>query len=241
MELRVGGQTYRVVATDDDQHVQHLAALVDRKYLEVVPPRGVTPQQAIFLTAMALAEEAREQRERAERLELERDRSTRVAHRAREAVVRLLQKVESVLGGTAAPDAARATSLPAEDSRDVRQSLPPTTGHPDLRQAGPRSGARASTPPANQTSPDAAPPDSIDLYELLNPSHDVRQPHEQPAPAVRTPLPGDLRQPLPADVRQSLPQSLPADVRSGGLRLLRQSASWSPGAPSKSGPDDDSR
>jgi cell division protein ZapA len=52
VELRVGGQTYRVVATDDDRHVQHLAELVDRKFLDVVPQgRGVTAQQAMFLTA----------------------------------------------------------------------------------------------------------------------------------------------------------------------------------------------
>ena len=233
--MRVGGQTYRVVATDDDQHVQHLAALVDRKYLEVVPPRGVTPQQAIFLTAMALAEdaraaaeEAREQRERAERLELERDRSTRVAARAREAVARLLQKVESVLGSTGAlPDTARAAASTAEEPRDVRQSLPSDVRQSlpsdvrqprprDAAQAGPRSGARASVAPANETTPaDGAPAsDSVDIYELLG------SPRE-PAPAIRTPI--------------------PADVRGGGLRLLRQSASWGPGAPSKSGPDDDSR
>lgn len=239
MELRVGGQTYRVVATDDDQNVQRLAELVDRKYLEVVPTRGITPQQGIFLTAMALADEARvlaeaakalteeveEQRSRAARLEGERDRSTHLATRAREAVARLLQKVDGVLGaaaGVAAPqDAARAASPAAEDPRSVGA----TTGSPppshDLRQSGPRSGARSSAPPvpppANDlppASPEAAPADESDvlLFELLQ-AHREQQPRE---------------------VQQSLPR--------GGLRLLRQTASsWGPGTPAKPGPDDESR
>jgi cell division protein ZapA len=175
VELRVGGQTYRVVATDDDQNVQRLAELVDRKYLEVVPTRGITPQQGIFLTAMALADEARvlaeaakalteeveEQRSRAARLEGERDRSTHLATRAREAVARLLQKVDGVLGaaaGVAAPqDAARAASPAAEDPRSVGA----TTGSPppshDLRQSGPRSGARSSAPPVPPPANDLPP------------------------------------------------------------------------------------
>jgi cell division protein ZapA len=107
VELRVGGQTYRVVASDNDQHVQRLADLVDRKFAEVVPHgRGVTGQQAMFLIAMALAEEAEEQRTRAARLEVERDRSLHLAARARDVVARLLKRVDSVL-----------SALPAETSK----------------------------------------------------------------------------------------------------------------------------
>jgi cell division protein ZapA len=99
VELRVGGQTYRVVATEDDRHVQHLAELVDRKHQDVVPQggRGVTAQQAMFLTALALAEELEEQRARAAKLEAERDRATRLAGRAKEAVSRLLSRVDAAL------------------------------------------------------------------------------------------------------------------------------------------------
>ncbi len=246
MELRVGGQTYRVVATDDDQNVQRLAELVDRKYLEVVPTRGVTPQQGIFLTAMALADEARvlaeaakalteeveEQRSRAARLEGERDRSTHLATRAKEAVARLLQKVDGVLGaapaGMAAPqDAAKAASPAAEDPRSAarttsRQSpLPRTTSASPARAPGlapPR--PRRSRPPANDlpraASPDAAPADESDvlLLELLQAHREQQQP--------------------PREVQQSLPRA--------GLRLLRQTASsWGPGTPAKPGPDGESR
>lgn len=239
--MRVGGQTYRVVATDDDQNVQRLAELVDRKYLEVVPTRGVTPQQGIFLTAMALADEARilaeaaralteeveEQRSRATRLEGERDRSTHLATRAREAVARLLQKVDGVLGattaGTAPQDATKAASPAAEDPRPAGATSGTSPPAHDLRQSGPRSGARSSAPPvpppANglalaPASPDAPPADESDvlLFELLQ-AH-----REQP----------------PREVQQSLPRA--------GLRLLRQTASsWGPGTPAKPGPDDESR
>jgi len=131
VELRVGGQTYRVVASDDDQHVQHLAELVDRKHGEVVPQggRGVTPQQAIFLTALALADEVEEQRSRLARLEAEHERSVRLATRAREVVARLLLRVDNALSPAPITDTATGNQSPKALSQP--QALSPH-GDPSL-------------------------------------------------------------------------------------------------------------
>lgn len=145
VELRVGGQTYRVVAGDDDQHVQRLADLVDRKHAAVVPQggRGVTAQQAIFLTALALAEELEEQRSRAARLEVERDRSSHLAARAREAVLRLLQRVDNALSPMAP---ACATASPAMEEPTAPRAAPPQPALPVSRPAPPPALARTSDP-----------------------------------------------------------------------------------------------
>jgi cell division protein ZapA len=91
VQLRVGGQTYRVVTTASDEELQRLAAVVDQKLATVVPQgRAVTPQ-AMLLAAMALAHD----------LEEERQRGAAFATRARGAVGRMLERVEAVLGETA--------------------------------------------------------------------------------------------------------------------------------------------
>jgi cell division protein ZapA len=88
VQLRVGGQTYRVVTTASDEELQRLAAAVDQKLASVVPPgRAVTPQ-AMLLAAMALAHE----------LEEERERGMAIASRARGAFGRMLERVEAALG-----------------------------------------------------------------------------------------------------------------------------------------------
>lgn len=156
VELRVGGQTYRVVGSDNDQQVQRLAELVDRKFMEVVPHgRGVTGQQAMFLIAMALAEEAEEQRARAARLEAERDRSVRLAARAREVVTRLLSRVDSALSALP-PDVRGAAPPPLAEPR-VHPLPDPVTDPPDalhepvlieLMPPSTRDAAWGSSPPS---------------------------------------------------------------------------------------------
>lgn len=91
VQLRVGGQTYRVVSSASDDELRRLAAVVDEKLAAVVPPgRAVTPQ-AMLLAAMALAHE----------LEQERVRSAEVSARARGAFGRMLQRVDAALAGAA--------------------------------------------------------------------------------------------------------------------------------------------
>src|SRR6185369_4400311 len=88
VQLRVGGQTYRVVTSASEDELQRLAAVVDQKLATVVPPgRQITPQ-AMLLAAMALAHD----------LEEERARSTSAAQRARGAVGRMIERVDAALG-----------------------------------------------------------------------------------------------------------------------------------------------
>lgn len=261
VELHVGGQTYRVVASDDDTHVQHLAEVVDRKLAEVVPHglgRTVTAQQAMFLTAMALAAEVEEERSRTTTLEGERDRSLRLACRAREVVARLLQHVDGALSTTPTPtpvaasttsDGARPGGRQAllaevdpslDDSPSPLDSLtdPPDALHePFLMDLSP-------PPPAVESLPRERQPSlSLDVRQSL--PLDVRPslPRDaRPSPPrdLRPSLPRDARPSLPRDVRPSAPTDDATVARTdgrptaprGGLRLVRQA-----GSP----PDDDSR
>ncbi len=241
VELHVGGQTYRVVASDDDTHVQHLAEVVDRKLAEVVPHglgRTVTAQQAMFLTAMALAAEVEEERSRTTTLEGERDRSLRLACRAREVVARLLQHVDGALSTTPTPtpvaasttsDGARPGGRQAllaevdpslDDSPSPLDSLtdPPDALHePFLMDLSP-------PPPAVESLPRERQPSlSLDVRQSL--PLDVRQ---SPPLDVRPSLPRDVRPSLPRDARPSPPRdlrpSLPRDARPSLPRDVRPSA-----------------
>ncbi len=232
--MRVGGQTYRVVASDEDPHVQHLAELVDRKFGEVVPAglvRSMTPHQAMFLTAMALAAEVEELQVRAERLEGERDRSLHLATRAREVVGRLLQRVDHALApvSDAAPRASRASDdgkaaspkAPAspredDDSPDYLASLPEDVRHPQKTR-----------------------PEEPILLDLGGPSSAVPLRPRSPSPARPPRSAGAPRPPAPAE-RPAVASSLPFEQDNdatvpraprAGLRLVRRSTS----------PDDDTR
>lgn len=101
VQLRVAGQTYRVVTSASDEELRRLAAVVDEKIATVVPPgRAVTPQ-AMLLAAMALAHDLEEERARTEeertRTEEERARSAAIAERARGAFGRMLERVDAAL------------------------------------------------------------------------------------------------------------------------------------------------
>ncbi|WP_437633601.1 cell division protein ZapA [Sorangium sp. So ce854] len=96
VQLRVGGQTYRVVTSASDEELQRLAAVVDQKLATVVPAgRSVTPQ-AMLLAAIALAHD----------LEQERTRAAAIAGRARDAFGRILQRVDTALGALPDPSSA---------------------------------------------------------------------------------------------------------------------------------------
>jgi cell division protein ZapA len=105
VQLRVGGQTYRVVSSAGEEELQRLAAMVDQKLCEIVPgghaqTRVVKPE-AILLAAMALAHD----------LEEERARSAAVSTRARGAVGRMLERVDAALGATPEPEGALPRAL----------------------------------------------------------------------------------------------------------------------------------
>ena len=87
VELRVGGQSYRVLSSASPSELKRLAAVVDEKLSQVVPPgRAVTPQ-AMLLVAMALAHDVEEERER----------TARMQERSRGALGELLREVEDTM------------------------------------------------------------------------------------------------------------------------------------------------
>lgn len=87
VELRVGGQSYRVLSSASPSELKRLAAVVDEKLSQMVPPgRAVTPQ-AMLLVAMALAHD----------VEQERERTVRMQERSRGALGELLREVEDTM------------------------------------------------------------------------------------------------------------------------------------------------
>lgn len=217
--MRVGGQTYRVVASDDDPQVQHLADLVDRKFEEVVPRgvgRSMTAHQAMFLTAMALAAEVEELRDRADRLEEERDRSARLAERAKDVVGRLLERVDSALASVKSPAPAVARDAPSSPGpRAETPSSPELPAHLDAEPI--------ERPAARREEPE---PDVADDY-LQSLPEDVR-----PSPPKKRGSPAPLRPAVASSlpIEQDNDATVPRAPRAG-LRLVRRSTS----------PDDDLR
>ena len=70
VELRVGGEKYRVVSSAGEDELRRLAEAVSAKLRQVAPTARTQPPQAVMLlAAMALAHEADEERSRRESLE----------------------------------------------------------------------------------------------------------------------------------------------------------------------------
>ncbi len=109
VELKVGGQTYRVVASADETELKRLAEVVDaRLRLLTTPGRQVSPQ-TLLLAALALAHD----------LEEERARRVRVEARAKEMLSSVLERIDSVLESTA-PDASE--DAPADADADADEA-----------------------------------------------------------------------------------------------------------------------
>jgi cell division protein ZapA len=86
VEVRVGGQTYRVVASASDDDLQHLARVVDGKLREISTSTAFHPQ-SMLLVAMTLAHE----------LEQERARRRETETRSREMLRTLLARIDGAL------------------------------------------------------------------------------------------------------------------------------------------------
>lgn len=100
VELRVGGQTYRVVSSASADDLERLACVVDEKLASLVPAGRPLPPQAVLLAAIALARD----------VEVERARGDRIAARSHallgEVVARVdraLEHADGVLQGSDAP------------------------------------------------------------------------------------------------------------------------------------------
>ncbi|HLV20509.1 MAG TPA: cell division protein ZapA [Polyangiaceae bacterium] len=87
VELRVGGQTYRVVASTDETELQRLAQMVDQKLRELSGPNRSIPPQALVLAAIALAHD----------LEEEREQRRAVEQRSRELLASMLERIDAAL------------------------------------------------------------------------------------------------------------------------------------------------
>jgi cell division protein ZapA len=104
VELRVGGQTYRVVSSASEQELEALASVVDAK-LDALGARGrPVPVNVWVLVAIALAND----------LEDERRRRSATEARGREMFQTLLARIDAALADSDAPDAAPSDAAPAE-------------------------------------------------------------------------------------------------------------------------------
>lgn len=86
VELRVGGRTYRVVASTAEDELHRLAGIVDDKLRDLGPGHALNPQ-SVVLVAIALAHELEEERRRREDVE----------RRSKEALQSLLRRVDDAL------------------------------------------------------------------------------------------------------------------------------------------------
>jgi cell division protein ZapA len=106
VELRIAGQSYKVVSTAAEPELHRLAETVSAKVAEVTPRGKAVAPQAMLLAAMSLAHEL--EAERARREELER--------RTRDLLRRVLVRLDDAL------DAEDADEEPADDSADAEES-----------------------------------------------------------------------------------------------------------------------
>lgn len=87
VELRVGGQTYRVVASAGEDELKRLAAEVDARLRDLAGPGRAVAPQTLLLAAISLAHELEE--ERAKRVAME--------ERSREMLRSVLARIDDAL------------------------------------------------------------------------------------------------------------------------------------------------
>jgi cell division protein ZapA len=118
VELRVGGQTYRVVATAEEADLHRLADVVDDRLRKLTAPGRTVSPQSLLLAALSLAND----------LEDERNRRLRSEHRARDMLHSLLARIDAALEADSAeialPDATEATT--DVDDSEVEFDFGPT-------------------------------------------------------------------------------------------------------------------
>ena len=97
VQIRVAGQTHKVVSTAEQGELNRLAATVDAKVSEISRGRANHPQ-GVLLAALALAHELEEERNRREALE----------RRTRDLLRRVLLRIDDAIEDADA-DVSRAT------------------------------------------------------------------------------------------------------------------------------------
>jgi cell division protein ZapA len=117
VELRIGGQTYRVVATAEEADLHRLADVVDERLRKLTAPgRSVSPQ-SLLLAALSLAHD----------LEDERNRRISSEQRAREMLSSLVSRIDAALEADSAELAmAPATQSAESDETEVEFDFGPS-------------------------------------------------------------------------------------------------------------------
>ena len=87
VQLQIGGQSYKVVSSANEDELQRLAETVSAKVAELTPRGKAAPPQAVLLAAIALAHE----------LEQERARRLAVERKARDMLRRVLVRIDDAL------------------------------------------------------------------------------------------------------------------------------------------------
>jgi cell division protein ZapA len=111
VELRIGGQNYRLVTTSPQDELQRLADLVETKLAELGPRNRAQPQ-AMLLAAIALAHEVESERGRRETLE----------RRTRDLLRRVLVRIDDAL------EPYEADAEAADDAPSAREVAGATRG-----------------------------------------------------------------------------------------------------------------
>ena len=115
VELRVGGQTYRVVATAEEADLHRLADVVDGRLRQLTAPGRTVSPQSLLLAALSLAHD----------LEDERKRRLRSEQRAREMLSGLLKRIDAALEADSAEPAASAPPAAAQEGSEVEFDFGP--------------------------------------------------------------------------------------------------------------------
>jgi cell division protein ZapA len=100
IQLTVGGQAYRVVASVPEEELRRLAAVVDERIRAIVPPGKPVSPNAILLAAIALVNDLEEEQRRREGVEA----------KSRDVLRRLLARIDEALEG--GPDDDEGASTP---------------------------------------------------------------------------------------------------------------------------------
>ncbi len=90
VQLRIAGQSYKVVSSADEEELQRLADAVSAKVTELTPRGKAASPQSMLLAAIALAHE----------LEEERARRAAVERRTRDMLRRVLVRIDDALDST---------------------------------------------------------------------------------------------------------------------------------------------
>lgn len=112
VELRVGGQTYRVVTSAEEPELRRLADMVDARLQRFTAPGRTVSPQTLLLAAISLAHDLEEERARRQQIEA----------RSREMLRTLLARIDAALE-SAAPDSEAPPAEPNSGGIGVADEL----------------------------------------------------------------------------------------------------------------------